>query len=157
VRAYEVGMAAVVLGAGRARKGEPIDPAVGVIVHHKVGDAVRRGEPLFTVHANDEGRLAEAEAWLAGKTLDEVVVKRAGELALRAARPIDDVRATAEYRRAMVRVTTERALRALRDGAERADWPDRPVMLWGHTEGRFPTGPGPLTAHRVDGDEAIVT
>lgn len=65
VRAYEVGMAAVVLGAGRARKGEPIDPAVGVIVHHKVGDAVRRGEPLFTVHANDEGRLAEAEAWLA--------------------------------------------------------------------------------------------
>lgn len=65
VRAYEVGMAAVVLGAGRARKGEPIDPAVGVIVHHKVGDAVRRGEPLFTVHANDAGRLAEAEAWLA--------------------------------------------------------------------------------------------
>lgn len=65
VRAYEVGMAAVVLGAGRARKGEPIDPAVGVIVHHKVGDAVRRGEPLFTVHANNEGRLAEAEAWLA--------------------------------------------------------------------------------------------
>lgn len=65
VRAYEVGMAAVVLGAGRARKGEPIDPAVGVIVHHKVGDAVRRGEPLFTVHANDEGRLAEAETWLA--------------------------------------------------------------------------------------------
>lgn len=65
VRAYEVGMAALVLGAGRAHKGEPIDPAVGLIVHHKVGDAVWRGEPLFTVHANDKGRLAEAEAWLA--------------------------------------------------------------------------------------------
>ncbi len=65
VRAYEVGMAAVALGAGRTKKGEPIDPAVGVLVHRKVDAFVRRGEPLFTVHANDEGRLAEAERWLA--------------------------------------------------------------------------------------------
>jgi len=65
VRAYEVGMAAVALGAGRTKKGEPVDPAVGVLVHRKVGDLVRRGDPLFTVHANDEGRLAEAERWLA--------------------------------------------------------------------------------------------
>ncbi len=65
VRAYEVGMAAVALGAGRMKKGEPIDPAVGVLVHRKIGAFVRRGEPLFTVHANDEGRLAEAERWLA--------------------------------------------------------------------------------------------
>ena len=64
MRAYEVGMAAVALGAGRTKKGEPIDPAVGILVHRKVGDPVRRGEPLFTVHANAEERLAEAEAWL---------------------------------------------------------------------------------------------
>ncbi len=64
VRAYEVGMAAVALGAGRTKKGEPIDPAVGILVHRKVGDPVRRGEPLFTVHANAEERLAEAQAWL---------------------------------------------------------------------------------------------
>lgn len=65
VRAYEVGMAAVALGAGRTKKGEPVDPAVGILVHRKVGAFVRRGEPLFTVHANDEERLAEAERWLA--------------------------------------------------------------------------------------------
>jgi pyrimidine-nucleoside phosphorylase len=64
MRAYEVGMAAVALGAGRTKKGEPIDPAVGILVHRKVGDPVRQGEPLFTVHANAEERLAEAEAWL---------------------------------------------------------------------------------------------
>ncbi|WP_448605550.1 pyrimidine-nucleoside phosphorylase [Thermoflexus hugenholtzii] len=64
LRAYEVGMAAVALGAGRTKKGEPIDPAVGILVHRKVGDPVRRGEPLFTVHANAEERLSEAEAWL---------------------------------------------------------------------------------------------
>jgi pyrimidine-nucleoside phosphorylase len=54
----------VALGAGRTKKGEPIDPAVGILIHRKVGDPVRRGEPLFTVHANAEGRLPEAEAWL---------------------------------------------------------------------------------------------
>ncbi len=65
VRAYEVGMASVALGAGRTKKGEPVDPAVGILVHRKVGAFVRRGEPIFTVHANDEGRLSEAERWLA--------------------------------------------------------------------------------------------
>lgn len=53
VDALEVGLAAVELGAGRSKKGEAVDHAVGVIVHHKVGDRVRKGEPLFTVHAND--------------------------------------------------------------------------------------------------------
>ncbi|WP_376790038.1 thymidine phosphorylase [Thermoflexus sp.] len=65
VRAYEIGMASVALGAGRMKKGEPVDPAVGILVHRKVGDFVRQGEPLFTVHANDEERLTEAERWLA--------------------------------------------------------------------------------------------
>ncbi|MDW8065681.1 MAG: pyrimidine-nucleoside phosphorylase [Anaerolineae bacterium] len=65
VRAYEIGMASVALGAGRTKKGEPVDPAVGIVVHRKVGDLVRQGDTLFTVHANDEKRLAEAERWLA--------------------------------------------------------------------------------------------
>jgi pyrimidine-nucleoside phosphorylase len=62
--ARQVGLAAVELGAGRARKGDPIDYAVGVIVHYKVGEYVEAGTPLFTVHANDEAKLAAAEARL---------------------------------------------------------------------------------------------
>ncbi len=55
-----IGEACVKLGAGRATKEDTIDHAVGVVVHHKVGDRVALGEPLFTLHANDEDRLAEA-------------------------------------------------------------------------------------------------
>jgi len=60
VQARSVGEAAVTLGAGRARKSDAVDHAVGFIIHKKVGDKVTQGEPLFTVHANDETKLAEA-------------------------------------------------------------------------------------------------
>lgn len=60
VRAREVGETAVELGAGRAKKGDPIDFAVGIMVHGKVGDRVEAGDVLFTVHANDPGRMANA-------------------------------------------------------------------------------------------------
>jgi pyrimidine-nucleoside phosphorylase len=66
VHARSVGEAAVTLGAGRAKKGDPIDHAVGFVIRKKVGDAVEKGEPLFEVHANDEAKLKEArEAALA--------------------------------------------------------------------------------------------
>ncbi|MGH2592746.1 MAG: thymidine phosphorylase [Anaerolineae bacterium] len=61
VDALEVGLTAVVLGAGRAKKGDPIDHAVGIEVRVKVGDRVEPGAPLFTIHANDEGKRIEAE------------------------------------------------------------------------------------------------
>ena len=60
VHARIVGEAAVALGAGRAKKGDPIDHAVGFIIHKKVGDPVRAGEVLFEIHANDAAKLAEA-------------------------------------------------------------------------------------------------
>ncbi|HEX9014296.1 MAG TPA: pyrimidine-nucleoside phosphorylase, partial [Anaerolineaceae bacterium] len=61
VNAKLVGEAAVILGAGRAKKGDPVDHAVGMLVHHKVGDRVERGERLFTIHANDAARLEQAQ------------------------------------------------------------------------------------------------
>ena len=61
VQADEIGMAVVALGGGREKKGDPIDHAVGVVMHVKVGEAVEPGKPLFTVHANDEAKLAEAK------------------------------------------------------------------------------------------------
>ena len=60
VDARSVGEAAVALGAGRAKKSDNVDHAVGFIVHHKVGDKVEAGEPLFTIHANDPKKQAEA-------------------------------------------------------------------------------------------------
>jgi pyrimidine-nucleoside phosphorylase len=53
IDAREVGETAVILGAGRVRKGEPIDHAVGIEILQKVGDSVRTGQPLFVVHARN--------------------------------------------------------------------------------------------------------
>lgn len=76
VHARLVGEAAVALGAGRAKKSDPIDHAVGFVVHKKVGDKVEAGEPLFTVHANDEARLAEArEAALAAHSISDEEIR----------------------------------------------------------------------------------
>jgi pyrimidine-nucleoside phosphorylase len=60
IDAMEVGCAVVALGGGRAKKGDPIDHAVGVQLYKKVGDQVGKGDPLFTIHANDEDKLAAA-------------------------------------------------------------------------------------------------
>jgi pyrimidine-nucleoside phosphorylase len=54
IEADEVGTAAMLLGAGRATKESEIDLAVGIVLHKKVGDAVKPGESLATIHANTE-------------------------------------------------------------------------------------------------------
>jgi thymidine phosphorylase len=63
IDATAVGVAAMRLGAGRAQKGDVIDPAVGVVVERTVGTAVRAGEALATVHAQtaDAARRACAD------------------------------------------------------------------------------------------------
>lgn len=58
INALQVGEAAMRLGAGRAKKGDPVDHAVGVVIHRKVGDFTQSGDPLFTIHANDQNKLA---------------------------------------------------------------------------------------------------
>ena len=76
VGARSVGEASVILGGGRAKKSDSIDHAVGIVVHHKVGDKVQKGEPLFTIHANDESKLAEArEMTLAAHKLTTEIVQ----------------------------------------------------------------------------------
>jgi pyrimidine-nucleoside phosphorylase/thymidine phosphorylase len=61
-----VGQAAMLLGAGRETVESGIDPAVGLVLHKKVGDPVKEGEGLMTVHLNDPARLPEARALLEG-------------------------------------------------------------------------------------------
>jgi pyrimidine-nucleoside phosphorylase/thymidine phosphorylase len=56
----QIGTAGVLLGGGRARKEDSVDPAVGIMVHKKVGDCVSAGEALCTVYYNSAERLARA-------------------------------------------------------------------------------------------------
>ena len=60
INAQQVGLASVDLGAGRERKEDTVDHAVGLMVHVKVGDTVVAGEPLLTLHANEQARLEKA-------------------------------------------------------------------------------------------------
>jgi thymidine phosphorylase len=62
----QLGLAALALGGGRAKKEDTIDPAVGLTIHQKIGDSVRMGEPLCTLHYNDAARLAEARRLVEG-------------------------------------------------------------------------------------------
>lgn len=59
---YKVGLAAVVLGAGRERVGASIDPAVGFTGLRKIGERVRKGDPLAIMHHNDTVRAEAARS-----------------------------------------------------------------------------------------------
>jgi pyrimidine-nucleoside phosphorylase len=69
INAQTVGETSVELGAGRVKKSDVIDPAVGIIIQHKVGDALQKGDALFIIHANDEEKLANARERLLGAHL----------------------------------------------------------------------------------------
>ena len=58
--AMAVGMAAWRLGAGRARKEDPVQAGAGVVMHAKPGDAVTEGQPLMTLHTDDADRFERA-------------------------------------------------------------------------------------------------
>ncbi len=58
--AEKIGVASQMLGAGRARKEDKIDPAVGLIMHKRVGDSVSVDEPFCTLYVNDETNLEGA-------------------------------------------------------------------------------------------------
>jgi pyrimidine-nucleoside phosphorylase len=49
-----IGTACVILGGGRERKEDSVDPSVGIVLHKKVGDRVSSGEPLATIYYNTE-------------------------------------------------------------------------------------------------------
>ena len=54
INARTVGELSVELGAGRTKKSDPVDHAVGVMIHRNVGDYVKKGDLLATIHANQE-------------------------------------------------------------------------------------------------------
>lgn len=92
----------------------------------------------------------EAEEFLVGKDLSSQTIAGAGERASAAARPIDDLRGSANYRKEMVRVCTMRALRALAAGSERDGYPSQPIMLWGSEENKHTIGIPESYTHNFD-------
>ena len=62
----QIGTACVILGGGRERKEDSVDPAVGIVVHKKIGDKVALGEALCTIHCH-----SDAQALRARKLLEE--------------------------------------------------------------------------------------
>jgi pyrimidine-nucleoside phosphorylase len=70
VEAEEIGRASVDLGAGRRRKGDPVDPATGIVFRGRIGDRLERGAPIGEVHARTE----DAAGAAARRVLDALTV-----------------------------------------------------------------------------------
>ncbi len=60
IRCEQIGVASMLLGGGREKKEDSVDPAVGIVLEKKVGDEVLAGAVLCTIHYNSEKRFAEA-------------------------------------------------------------------------------------------------
>ena len=86
-------------------------------------------------------RAPQAERRAIGQRLSAEFNRTCAEGAADVATPIDDVRGTAEFRRAMATALIRRGLDALQDRRERDGWGDHPIMLWGSTAGVWPVQP----------------
>ncbi|MCO6453306.1 MAG: FAD binding domain-containing protein [Caldilineales bacterium] len=101
------------------------------------GEIVKSARIAFGSVAPTIVRAESAERVLLGHPLTPGRIALATALVQEAIRPIDDVRASAQYRRWLAGIITRRALEQLAAGTERAGWIENPVMLWGETDGRF--------------------
>jgi len=59
------GIALAMLGGGREKKEDKIDHSIGLEFHKRIGDRVKKGEPLATIHYNSDAKLAEAKSLIA--------------------------------------------------------------------------------------------
>ena len=76
--AEKCGIAAGMLGAGRAIKDDVIDPGAGIVLIKKPGDAVKNGEAIARLHTSDEKKIADAEAiFLSGVAYSKERIKTA--------------------------------------------------------------------------------
>lgn len=68
LQAHDLGLAANALGAGRANKDDVIDPAVGIVLHKRVGERIEMDEPIMTLHINNRANL-DHSMQLAGRAV----------------------------------------------------------------------------------------
>ena len=128
------------LALRRAQAISVVDAAVIVDFDHTNGARLNRspsralGSPWARWRPPSCARPRPRPSWPA--MADPETIARAAELAAGAARPIDDVRGPAEYRRDMVAVVTGRRCAGIVAGQARGRLPEAPVMLWGPRAGR---------------------
>lgn len=115
------------------RRVQAISLVNAAVVLHWDGDQVRQAAVTLGAVAPTIVAADEAAQALVGSALDDAAIERAASLAAAASRPIDDVRASADYRRAMVAVLTRRALHVLKSRREREGWPANPITLGSQT------------------------
>ncbi|MDE6618910.1 MAG: pyrimidine-nucleoside phosphorylase [Lachnospiraceae bacterium] len=73
----EIGICSLILGGGRETKESEIDLSVGLVLHKKVGDVVKKGDSLATIYANDQAKLDMArERFLQAYTIDRNSVEK---------------------------------------------------------------------------------
>lgn len=130
------------------RRAQAISLVNAAVVLHWDGEQVRQAAVTLGAVAPTILAAVEAEQALIGSTLDDATIERAASLAAAASRPIDDVRASADYRRAMVAVLTRRALHVLKAHREREGWPAHPITLG-------PQTPRPAAAARFTASSPV--
>jgi xanthine dehydrogenase iron-sulfur cluster and FAD-binding subunit A len=111
------------------RRAQAISVVNAAVVLEFAADRIERATVTLGSVAPTIVHAEEAERILTGSRLSEEILLSAAQAAAQAARPIDDLRGSAGYRTEMVRVSTERILRALAGGEERQGYPRQPVML----------------------------
>lgn len=117
------------------RRAQAISVVNAAFVLARSGRAVESAKITLGAVAPTIIHAATAEEYLTGKPLEDEIILHAAELAAGDARPIDDLRGSASYRREMVRVIVLRGLRSLRDSEETTGMPSDPVTLTGHRDG----------------------
>jgi carbon-monoxide dehydrogenase medium subunit len=128
------------------------------------GKRVRRAAITLGAVAPTIIHAEAAEEYLKGCEIGPDTIQRAAELTMEAARPISDVRSSADYRRSMVKVITRRALTAAANGQGKAGFPADPILLMGHPNGglvspmhsQIRTGETPITTC-INGTEYTFT
>jgi len=121
------------LGLRRAQAISVVNAAV--VLRLAKGDSIRQDSQVERVSIT-LGAVAptilhaeNAEQYLSGRKLSDETISYTAELAMQEAKPIDDVRSPADYRREMVRVCVSRALHGITEGKEGDGFPEEPVLL----------------------------
>ena len=131
------------------RRAQAISIIDAAIILDMESDTIKSGSIALGAVAPTIIHAQEAERYLAGKPLTDKVFEEAARLTMNAAKPIDDIRGSAAYRREMVRVCTLRGLKSIRSGQEHTGMPSEPILLWGQdsanghvpTSSQFPSSP----------------